>query len=275
MPGKLPGRVAIDEDVVFGRGGDRDLKCDVFTPPDSLEDGQQNRPAVLLLHGGGWRDGDKTQLKYYGIQLARYGYLCVCSEYRLSGEAIWPAQLHDAKAALRWIRGNAAQLNVDAERIAVSGNSAGAHLALMLAATPDTPGLEGDGGQEGVSSTCAAAVAVYPPTLLQSAEPEADGAVAALFGGPVSNETADAASPLTYAHRGFPPTMLVHGNADDVVPVAASLQMYDALSGAGAAVDMHIFQGQVHAFVTNADFARPSADLSALFFERTLPATDA
>ena len=275
MPGKLPGRVAIDEDVVFGRGGDRDLKCDVFTPPDSLEDGQQNRPAVLLLHGGGWRDGDKTQLKYYGIQLARYGYLCVCSEYRLSGEAIWPAQLHDAKAALRWIRGNAAQLNVDAERIAVSGNSAGAHLALMLAATPDTPGLEGDGGQEGVSSTCAAAVAVYPPTLLQSAEPEADGAVAALFGGPVSNETADAASPLTYAHRGFPPTMLVHGNADDVVPVAASLQMYDALSGAGAAVEMHIFQGQEHAFDTNADFARQIADLSALFFERTLPATDA
>jgi acetyl esterase/lipase len=275
MPGKLPGRVAIDEDVVFGRGGDRDLKCDVFTPPDSLEGGQQNRPAVLLLHGGGWRDGDKTQLKYYGIQLARYGYLCVCSEYRLSGEAIWPAQLHDAKAALRWIRGNAAQLNVDAARIAVSGNSAGAHLALMLAATPDTPGLEGDGGQEGVSSTCAAAIAVYPPTLLRSAEPEADGAVAALFGGPVSNETADAASPLTYAHRGFPPTMLVHGNADDVVPVAASLQMYDALSGAGAAVEMHIFQGQEHAFDTKPDFARQIADLSALFFERTLPATDA
>jgi acetyl esterase/lipase len=275
MPGKLPGRVAIDEDVVFGRGGDRDLKCDVFTPPDSLEGGQPNRPAVLLLHGGGWRDGDKTQLKYYGIQLARYGYLCVCSEYRLSGEAIWPAQLHDAKAALRWIRGNAAQLNVDAERIAVSGNSAGAHLALMLAATPDTPGLEGDGGQEGVSSTCAAAIAVYPPTLLRSAEPEADGAVAALFGGPVSNETADAASPLTYAHRGFPPTMLVHGNADDVVPVAASLQMYDALSGAGAAVEMHIFQGQEHAFDTKPDFARQIADLSALFFERTLPATDA
>jgi acetyl esterase/lipase len=243
----------------------------VFTPPDDLP----NRPAVLLLHGGGWRDGDKTQLKYYGIQLARYGYLCVCSEYRLSGEALWPAQLHDAKAALRWIRGNAAQLNVDPERIAVSGNSAGAHLALMLAATPDTPDLEGDGGPTGVSSTCAAAIAVYPPTLLRSAELDADGAVAALFGGPVSTETADAASPMTYAHRGFPPTMLVHGNADEVVPVAASLQMYDALSDAGAAVEMHIFQGQEHAFDTNADFARQIADLSALFFERTLPATDA
>ena len=155
MPGKLPGRVSIDENVVFGRGGDRDLLCDVFTPPDDLT----NRPAVLLLHGGGWRDGDKSQLKYYGIQLARYGYLCVCSEYRLSGEAVWPAQLHDAKAALRWIRGNAAELNVDAERIAVSGNSAGAHLALMLAATPGTPGLEGEGGQEGVSTSCAAAIA--------------------------------------------------------------------------------------------------------------------
>ena len=158
MPGKLPGRVTIEEDVVFGSGGGRNLTCDVFTPPDAPDAPDagkaSNRPAILLLHGGSWRNGDKSQLKYYGIQLARFGYLCVCSEYRLSGEAVWPAQLHDAKAALRWIRGNATRLGVDADRIAVLGNSAGAHLALMLAATPDTPGLEGDGGNEGVQSGC-------------------------------------------------------------------------------------------------------------------------
>jgi len=272
MPEKLPGRVSIDEDVVFGRGGDRDLTCDVFTPPDALDE-ESARPAILLLHGGSWRNGEKSQLRYYGIQLARYGYLCVCSEYRLTGEAIWPAQLHDAKAALRWIRSNAIQLRVDTDRIAVSGNSAGAHLALMLAATQDIPGFEGDGGHADASSGCAAAVAVYPPTLLRSTELEADSAVAALFGGHVGDETADAASPLTYAHRRFPPTMLVHGNADQVVPVAASLQMYQALSESGAAVEMHIFQGQEHAFDTNVDFARQIVDLTALFFERTLPAT--
>lgn len=277
MPGKLPGRVTIDEDVVFGRGGDRDLTCDVFTPPDAPDSPDAgkapNRPAILLLHGGSWRNGDKSQLKYYGIQLARFGYLCVCSEYRLSGEAVWPAQLHDAKAALRWIRGNATRLGVDADRIAVSGNSAGAHLALMLAATPDTPGLEGDGGNEDAQSHCAAAIAIYPPTLLRTTEPDDDSPVAALFGGRVDEETADTASPLTYAHRGFPPTMLVHGTADQVVPVAASLQMYEALSEAGAAVEMHIFHGQEHAFDTNVDFARQIVDLTALFFERTLLTT--
>lgn len=264
MPVKLPGRVSIEENVVFGDGGGRNLTCDVFTPPDDVAE----RPALLFLHGGGWQSGDKSQLKYYGIQLARYGYLCVCSEYRLSGEATWPAQVHDAKAAIRWMRANAARLGIDPGRIAVSGNSAGGHLALMLAATPDTPGLEGTGGHPDVSSACAAAIAVYPPTSLQSDDVE--GAVAALFGGEVSKDAADAASPVTYAHRGFPPTMLIHGNADQVVPVRSSLLMYEALSNAGAPAEMHLFQGQDHAFDNAVEFARPIADLSALFLERAL-----
>ncbi len=93
-------RVTIEEDVVFGTGGGRDLKCDVYTPPG----GPASAPAVLLVHGGGWRNGDRTQLRGYGILLGREGYLCVASEYRLSGEAKWPAQIHDVKAALRRMR---------------------------------------------------------------------------------------------------------------------------------------------------------------------------
>ncbi len=104
MNGKLPGRVSIEENVVFGTGGGRDLHCDVFTPPDTRTD----RTAVLLIHGGGWQNGSRAQLRGYGVQLARYGYLCVCPEYRLSGESTWPAQIHDVKAALRWLRANAA-----------------------------------------------------------------------------------------------------------------------------------------------------------------------
>ena len=267
MPAKLPGQVTIEENVVFGSGGGRDLTCDVFTPPDEATD----RPALLILHGGAWRNGDKSQLKYYGIQLARYGYLCVCSEYRLSGESTWPAQVHDAKAAVRWMRGNAGTLGIDAERIAVTGNSAGGHLALMLAATPDTPGLEGDGGHEDASSRCAAAIAIYPPTSLTGVTEE-ESAVGELFGGEASDEVVEAASPVTYAHRSFPPTMLVHGNADEVVPVASSFAMYDALSDCGAAVEMHIFDRQPHAFDTEVDFARQIADLSALFLGRVLTA---
>src|SRR6202795_2304937 len=125
------GRVTVEYDVVFGRGGDRDLKCNVYMPPQA----GTARPAVLLVHGGGWARGDRSQLHGYGILLGRIGYVCVAAEYRLAREAKWPAQIHDVKAALRWMRANAARLGVDPNKISVSGNSAGGHLSLMLAGT--------------------------------------------------------------------------------------------------------------------------------------------
>jgi acetyl esterase/lipase len=261
---KLPGRVTVDESVVFGRGGERDLACDVFTPPDDRRD----RPSVLLIHGGAWIGGDRSQLRGYGIQLARLGFLCVATEYRLSGEARWPAQIHDCKAALRWMRANASQLGIDPVRIAVSGNSAGAHLSLMLAATPEVPVFEGRGGYEGESTAVAASVAIYPPTRLRVERAGEAGAVAALLGAKASRELEDAASPITYAHRQFPPTLLVHGNADDVVPVDASFEMYHALARAGAAVELHVYDGAPHAFDTAPDLGRQVTDLIALFLDR-------
>jgi len=264
MLSKLPGRVTIEEGVVFGRGGDRDLLCDVFLPPDERRD----RPSVLLIHGGGWYQGDRSQLRGYGIQLARLGFLCVANEYRLSGEARWPAQIHDCKAALRWMRANAAALGIDTNRIAVSGNSAGAHLSLMLAATPDVPVFEGKGGHEDVSTTVAACVAIYPPTRLRVERSDTGGAIAALLGAKASRELEDSASPITYAHRQFPPTLLVHGNADTVVPVDASFEMYRALADAGAAVELHVYDGAPHAFDSAPDYGRQVTDIMALFLDR-------
>ena len=262
MNAKLPGRVSIEENVVFGTGGGRNLHCDVFTPPDVHND----RTAILLIHGGGWQNGNRSQLRGYGIQLARYGYVCVCPEYRLSGEAHWPAQIHDVKAALRWLRANATALGVDADKITVSGNSAGAHLALMLAATPNVPVFDGKGGNAGVSSSCAAVVAIYPPTALQIGE--IGDAVANLFGGKASREAQDAASPITYVHRHFPPTLLIHGNADDIVPVEASFSMYRSLSEAGAPVELHVYEGAPHAFDALPEFGRQLTDIIALFLDR-------
>jgi pectinesterase len=262
MIAKLPGRVGIQENVVYGTGGGRDLLCDLFTPPDTRRD----RSAILLIHGGGWQNGDRGQLRGYGIQLARYGFLCVAPEYRLSGESAWPAQLHDVKAALRWLRANADALGVDADKIAVSGNSAGAHLALMLAATPNVPVFDGKGGHPEVSSSCAAVVAIYPPTALRIGE--IGDAVANLFGGKASREAQDAASPITYAHRHFPPTLLIHGNADDIVPVEASFSMYKSLSDAGAPVELHVYEGAPHAFDALPEFGRQLTDIIALFLDR-------
>src|SRR3970040_1313378 len=151
-------RVSIEEGVVFGTGGGRGLKCDGFTPPGKPKDA----PAVLLVHGGGWLDGDRTQLRGYGILLGRKGYVCVASEYRLSGGSRWAAQIHDVKAAIRWMRANAADLGLDPARIAVSGNSAGGHLSLMAGATQDAPAFEGEGGHLRHSTPGFAGIAFYP-----------------------------------------------------------------------------------------------------------------
>jgi acetyl esterase/lipase len=263
---KIPGNVEIQDNVVFGQGGGRDLKCDVFTPPDD----RQDRMGILLIHGGGWSQGDKSQLRGYGIQLARYGYLCVCAEYRLSGESPWPAQIEDCKAALRWMRANADSLGLDPEKIAVSGNSAGAHLALMLAGTPGEADFEGDGGNPGIDTSVSAVVAIYPPTLLRTSGTLA-GAIDQLFGSSsVAKEAQDRASPIKWSGPDFPPTMLIHGNNDDIVPVSASLDMYARLAGDGARVEMHIYEGAPHAVDAVQEFGRQVTDMIALFVDRQL-----
>lgn len=258
------GRVTVREDVVFGTGGGRDLRCDIYVPPGDVQDA----PAILLLHGGAWRSGDRKQLRGYGILLGREGYVCVASEYRLSPEAPWPAQIHDAKAALRWMRANAAELGVDPEKIAVEGNSAGAHLALMLAGTARVEHFEGDGGNPGVSTHVAAAVGVYAPTLISYGE-RARGAVMAaeLMGASASAEVAAAASPLTYA-ADFPPTMLIHGTADTTVPPLASVSLYEALVKADVPVELHMYAEQPHAFDAQAAFGRQCAAEMRLFLDR-------
>jgi acetyl esterase/lipase len=281
MTASAPGRVGVENGVVFGHGGGRELRCDVFTPPA----GTSNGVGVLLVHGGGWVEGDRSQLRGYGILLGRLGYTCVASEYRLSGEAKWPAQLHDVKTALRWMRANATTLGIDPRRIAVSGNSAGAHLALMLAATPAHPDLEGDGGHAGEATDVTACIAFYAPTDLGAthtaeeskrtvpggALPTLSAAVAYLLGEDLSAGRVAKASPITYASADFPPTLLITGNRDEIVPAGESERMYRALTKAGATTELHIYAGAPHAFDAQAAFGRQCGAIMALFLERHVP----
>lgn len=262
------GRVHIDEGVVFGTGGGRDLRCDVYTPPDP----PARAPAVVLFHGGAWAGGDRTQLRGYGILLGRAGYLCVAPEYRLAGEASWPAQIEDAKAVVRWLRANATSLGVDPDRIAVQGNSAGGHLALLVAGTPGVGELEGRGGNADVPSHVAAALAIYAPTRLPRVPTDLLTAPEGLDGPPAeeARAAAELASPITHARPGFPPTMLIHGAADDVVPVRASLEMHEALTAAGTPVELHVYPDQPHAFDAQPAFGRRCAEEMVFFLDRFL-----
>lgn len=251
------GRVAVEADVVFGHGGGRPLACDLYHPPVA----GTGRPALLILHGGGWREGDKGQLRGYGVQFARRGVVGVACEYRLSGEAPWPAQLRDVTAALGWMHAEAGRLGVDPARIAVLGASAGGHLALLLAG-----GAEADAGK--APAKVAAAVALYAPTRLDrgSIGPE----LVHLFGAEPSAGELERASPVHHVAAGFPPTLFLHGNRDALVPSEASLEMYQALRRAGSASELHLFDGADHAFDAEPEFGRRCVDLIALFLARQL-----
>jgi acetyl esterase/lipase len=260
----MAGRVTIEEGVVFGTTGDRDLRCDVFRP----EEATGPLPGVLLVHGGGWRTGDRTQLRGYGILLGRAGYVCVASEYRLIPESPWPAQIHDVKAAIRWMRANAAELGIDPDRIAIEGNSAGAHLALLAAGTPGVDELEGEGGHPGTPTDVAAVIGVYAPTLFTHEEQRRGGLTLLALTDIASAEAASTASPLTHVSPGFPPTMLIHGAGDELVPVHASLVMYEALADAGVPTELHLYADQPHAFDADPAFGRQCAAEMLLFLDR-------
>jgi acetyl esterase/lipase len=260
-------RVSIEHDEVFGTGGGRDLRCDIYTPPGPAD----RRPCIILVHGGAWRMGDRTQLRGYGILLGRLGYVCVAPEYRLTPESPWPAQIHDVNAAIRWVRANAERLGIDPARIAIEGNSAGAHLALLAAGTADVDAWQGDGGNPGVPTDVAAAVGVYTPTLFFHGE-RARGAVPlTALSDAADAEIARLASPLTHVSPDFPPTMLIHGTADTTVPATASLVLYEALSAAGVPVEMHLYAEQPHAFDAAPAFGRQCAAEMHLFLDRYLP----
>lgn len=253
-----------DLDVVFGQGGGRELKLDVYKPTGNRNSAAKGT-GVLAVHGGGWRQGTKERASRLAIPLAERGYVTLASEYRLSDEAIWPAQIHDVKAALRWMRRNADDLGIDPELIVVLGMSAGAHLALMLAGTPNVDRFEGDGGNAGISTEVAGSIALYAPTDL--ARILKGDMVARLIGSPDDMETARDASPVNHVTKLFPPTFLAHGKSDKVVSWRASQEMSDAITAVGGTVETHLFAGLPHAFDTNPIYAEQMADLMDLFIE--------
>src|SRR6185437_3749310 len=149
------------------------------------------------------------------------GYTCVAAQYRLADEAVWPAQIQDVKACIRWIRASAASLEVDPGKVVVLGYSAGGHLALSAAGTQNQAELEGEGGNAGVGTAVAACIAFYPGTQSRAGSP--------LMGPNATDEQARQASPINMVKPGFPPTMLLHGTAVNTIPVESSLGFYQAL----------------------------------------------
>lgn len=136
------------KNIVYNRIEKRKLLMDAFYPTDN----KQPQTAIIMLHGGGWRSGNRTQHYPLLQKLASLGYTCFAPEYRLSTEALFPAAVYDVKAAIRWVRANAKQFNIDTAKIVIAGFSAGGELAAFMATTGNIPLFEGFGGNAGISS---------------------------------------------------------------------------------------------------------------------------
>ena len=236
-PPPIPENVVLERDVVYGRARDRELKLDIVRPGAASE---KPRPAIVFIHGGGWRAGDKAHGVGGLTRFAATGdYFCASVGYRLSNEAVWPAQIHDCKASIRFLKANAKKFNIDPEKIGVWGISAGGHLVNLLGTTGDVKELEGDCGSPGQSSRVACVVDFCGPTdfpaIAQVKSGEAPSAVSQLLGGPIGEkkEAAKAASPLTYVTKDDAKFLIVHGTKDPIVPLAQAETFYDALKKAG------------------------------------------
>ncbi len=257
----------IEKGIIYAQGGGRDLKLDLYRPSGE----KCHRTAVLLLHGGGWRFGDISMMELFGPELARLGFLAVAPEYRLLGEAPWPAQLEDVKAAIRWTRANADSLDIHPDRIAIQGFSAGAHLALMAGGTPNKPAFKGCGGNDAVSEQVAGVIAFFPPVAFTTGPPS-PGVLQAgmLLGESAAEEDAKEASPVSYVSGDFPPTFLLHGTADQMVSHSTSLRMFELLNDRGVTVELHLYPRHTHEFVRLPSMMAPVMSEIALFLKRTV-----
>jgi acetyl esterase/lipase len=225
--------VELRPDLPYGTAGHdgRPLSLRLYSPT-----APGVRPGIVFIHGGGWQKGDAAMLGPLAHDLAVEEYVTASIEYRLSGEARWPAALEDAKCAVRWMRAHAAELGVDAARIAVAGGSAGGYLALMVALTPGR--FEGTGGWGTVSSAVQAAV-LYNPMIDLHHPSES---VSAFLGG----QSVTAASPMTYVGPGCPPVLSRVGDADRLTPMAGCAALHRRLDAVGVPNRLEIVPGKGH-----------------------------
>ena len=234
--------IDITRDIEYGKAGERSLKLDIYKPKNPAAD---SLPAIVWIHGGGWRNGDKSSGQGRLAEFVSSGnYVGVSVGYRLSGEAVWPAQIHDCKAAIRWIRANAKEQGIDPERIGLWGSSAGGHLVSLLGTSSDIEELDGNNGTPGVSSRVACVVDFCGPAEMTIFKHQA----ATMLFGSEENKMAHGkiASPAAHASKDDPPILIVHGTDDRTVPIEQAELFHGKLKDVGVDVTFIKMEGGGH-----------------------------
>lgn len=266
--GPLPDGVVAELDVEYGKGGESSLLLDLYKPKEI----KKPVPGLVFVHGGSWSHGTRKVYGYYCQHFAKNGYVAATIEYRLSGEAPFPAAIQDVKCAIRWMRANAAKLGVDPNKIGLAGGSAGGHLVLLAAySNTDDPELEGTGGNQGVSSRVQAVVDLYGPVQLRGRK---TGSVVKFMGGKSSAEAPELyakASPITHLTKDAPPTLILHGTVDELVSISQSDMLAARLGELGVPYLFDRQEGWHHAMDAVAEVNARCVWFMDQFFAQALP----
>ncbi len=263
----VPG-VAMKSDIQFGTGNGAPLLLDLYTP----ENPKGPVPGLLLFYGGSWKGGAKDQLRVYAQHFAKNGYVVATPQYRLKEAGRWPNSVQDAKCAVRWMRAHAAENGVDPERIGVMGNSAGGYLALMVGYTSGMKEFEGDGSCPEQSSAVQAVVDIYGPADFTEPVRRDHPAITAYMDGRYEQDPArfEKASPIRYVTEKTPPTCVIHGTVDQLVPVHQSDWLVEKLKEKGVPHYYSRIDGWPHAMDAVQAVNQHTKALVLNFFDRYL-----
>lgn len=229
-------------------------------------------PSVLCIHGGGFRAGNRESYDALCLKLAERGYVSATITYRLAPKHKFPAAVHDTKAAVRWLRANAARYHIDPERIGVTGGSAGGHLAQFLGVTANVPRFEGDGGNPEQSSRVACVVNVYGPsdfTKSYGKSVDAHEVLPLWFGGNLEThrDLHIQGSPLYWVTPEAAPTLCIHGTEDKYVAHEQAVWLIDKLQAATVPAELLTLEGAGHGF-KGPDAEKAEQALFAFFDQR-------
>jgi acetyl esterase/lipase len=242
---EIPG-VSLVLDIPYTKAGPDELKLDLARPAAAAGP----FPAVVIIHGGAWRAGNKGDVRNLLSQFAQHGYVAVSPQYRFCPKDSFPAQVHDVKAAVRFIKANAGKYGVDPDRVGAMGFSAGGHLALMLGLTGPGDGLEGSTAPGAPDSRVKAVVNYFGPTDLAANDiPDVCKPWIKDFLGAEPAQKPDAvakASPLTFVSKDDAPVLTFQGTKDDLVPYTQATKLATAMSAAGVGGRVELLMGAGH-----------------------------
>ena len=268
VPASDEPKVTTEYDIIYTKAGDTELKLDMARPAE----GEGPFPGVLVIHGGGWRAGNKADVRPILDEFAKRGYVAISPQYRFCPKDHFPAQVHDVKAAVRWLKSHAKDYKVDAGHLGAVGFSAGAHLSMMLGVTSAADGLEGEASADAPDTKIQAVVNYFGPTDLAASDiPEVTKPLVNDFlGGDPKEKSKEfaQASPLTFVTKDDAPILSFQGTKDPLVPHTQATKLADAQTAAGLPGRIELLLGAGHGW--GGDDLKHTMSETFLFFDKHL-----